>query len=180
MAGPLPRRAPARQNFGEDQARRATAAPTRIARPRHFGLAAGDLQRRIDGDGQGARLAGDVGDEGDRRAELSDRAGEAEHRAGQHAGQAERQGDGPEVCQRDAPSVRAAPSSRRSTASTDSRIARTISGKAMIAAASAAPVQRNMKVRPSQSAKKRPAGPLVPNAMSSSQPVTTGGRTSGR
>ncbi len=84
------------------------------------------------------------------------------------------------VRSREAPSVCAASSSRRSTASMEIRIARTISGKAMIAAASAAPVQRNMKVRPNQSAKKRPAGPLLPNASSNSQPVTTGGRTSGK
>ncbi len=49
---------------------------------------------------------------------------------------------------RDAPSVAAACSSFGSTASIDSRIARTISGKAMIAAASAAPVQRKAKTIP--------------------------------
>jgi hypothetical protein len=84
------------------------------------------------------------------------------------------------VRQGPAPSVRAAPSSRRSTASIDNRIARTISGSAITAAASAAPVQRNMKVTPSVSAKNRPAGPLAPKASNSSQPVTTGGSTSGR
>ena len=66
--------------------------------------------------------------------------------AGQHAGQAQRQRDRREACATARrPSVRAAPSSRRSTASIDRRIARTISGSAITAAASAAPVQRNIK-----------------------------------
>ena len=79
-----------------------------------------------------------------------------------------------------APSVRAAASNRWSTASIDSRIARTISGKAMTALASAAPVQRNIKVTPSVRSSSAPTGPVAPNASSNSQPVTTGGTTSGR
>ena len=47
-----------------------------------------------------------------------------------------------------APSVLAASSSRLSTLSMESLIARTISGKPMIAQASAAPVQRNDKTMP--------------------------------
>ncbi len=82
--------------------------------------------------------------------------------------------------QPEAPSVRAAPSSRRSTASIDSRIARTISGSAMIPAASAAPVQRKISVSPNQSCSRLPIGPRSPKPISSSQPVTTGGSTSGR
>jgi hypothetical protein len=50
-----------------------------------------------------------------------------------------------------APSVPAAASSLRSTASMESRIARTISGKPMIAQASAAPVQRKERTMPNQS-----------------------------
>ena len=49
---------------------------------------------------------------------------------------------------REPPSVRAATSSRGSIAAIDSRIARTINGKPMIADASAAPVQRNAKTMP--------------------------------
>ena len=47
-----------------------------------------------------------------------------------------------------APSVAAASSSRRSIASIDRRIARTISGNAMMPQASAAPVQRNENTMP--------------------------------
>ena len=50
-----------------------------------------------------------------------------------------------------APNVEAANSNRRSTISNDSRIARSISGNAITAAASAAPVQRKENVIPSQS-----------------------------
>ena len=50
-----------------------------------------------------------------------------------------------------APSVPAASSSLRSTASIDSRMARTISGKPMTAQASAAPVQRKEKTMPKAS-----------------------------
>ena len=49
---------------------------------------------------------------------------------------------------RPAPSVLAAASSRRSIVSNESRIARTISGKPMMPAASAAPVQRNATTMP--------------------------------
>ena len=78
-----------------------------------------------------------------------------------------------------APNVRAASSSRRSTASMERRMARTIKGKPMIAAASAAPVQRKAKVIPRVCSKNRPSGPCVPNSINNARPVTTGGRTSG-
>jgi hypothetical protein len=57
-----------------------------------------------------------------------------------------------------APSVRAACSSRGSTASSESRIERTISGTAITPAAIAAPVQRNITLIP-QPASQRPTGP---------------------
>ena len=60
-----------------------------------------------------------------------------------------------------------------------SRIARTISGSANTALACAAPVQRKITLTPSP-ASIRPNGPCAPNANSSSQPLTTGGSTSGR
>ena len=66
-----------------------------------------------------------------------------------------------------APSVPAASSSLRSTASIDSRMARTISGKPMTPQASAAPVQRNEKTMPKCSARKAPIGPRLPNRSSS-------------
>ena len=62
-------------------------------------LAARDLGEGVDRRRQRAGLAGDVRDEGDRRAELAHRLGEAEDRAGDHPGQDQRQGDeeeGPE------------------------------------------------------------------------------------
>ena len=62
-----------------------------------------------------------------------------------------------------APSVPDASSSRRSTASSDSQIARTISGKPMTAAASAAPVQRKARTRPKASSSQPPTMPLRPN-----------------
>jgi len=52
-----------------------------------------------------------------------------------------------------APSVPAASSRRRSTASIESRIARTIRGNPMTAHASAAPVQRNENTMPNCSAR---------------------------
>ena len=66
-----------------------------------------------------------------------------------------------------APSVPAAASSRRSTASIDSRMARTISGKPMTPQASAAPVQRKEKTMPKCSARKAPIGPRLPKLSSS-------------
>jgi len=62
----------------------------------------------------------------------------------------------------EAPSVPAASSSLGSTASIASRIARTISGKAITAAASAAPVQRKAKVKPNQSQRVAPTQPRPP------------------
>ena len=64
--------------------------------PRDRRLAARHLQPGVDCQRQGARLARDVAGESDRRAELAERAREAEHGPGQHAGQAERQGNGQE------------------------------------------------------------------------------------
>jgi hypothetical protein len=63
-----------------------------------------------------------------------------------------------------APSVPAASSRRRSTASTDSRIARTISGNPITAQASAAPVQRKAKTMPRLWPRKCPIGPFLPNS----------------
>ena len=80
---------------------------------------------------------------------------------------------------RPAPSVVAACSSFGSTPSIPIRIARTISGKAMIAAASTAPVQRNAKTMPI-SAKNPPTRPCVPKVKSNRYPVTTGGKISGK
>ena len=62
-----------------------------------------------------------------------------------------------------APSVPAAASSRRSTASMERRIARTISGNAMTPQASAAPVQRKAKTMPKCWSRKAPTGPRRPN-----------------
>lgn len=67
---------------------------------------------------------------------------------------------------RPAPSVAAACSSRGSTASMASRIARTISGNAMIAAASAAPVQRKANTMPNWS-RNAPTVPRRPKVSSS-------------
>ena len=66
-----------------------------------------------------------------------------------------------------APRVRAVASSPRSTASRDSRMARTISGKPITAAATAAPFQVKATVTPNQSASKAPTGPRRPSSSSS-------------
>ena len=66
-----------------------------------------------------------------------------------------------------APSVPAACSSLRSTASIDSRIGRTSSGNAMMPQASAAPVQRNANTMPKWSASQPPTRPRRPNVSSS-------------
>ena len=68
---------------------------------------------------------------------------------------------------RAAPSEPAACSSRGSTASIDSRMARTISGNAMIAAASAAPVQRKAKTIPNHWSRWLPIHPRRPKVRSS-------------
>ena len=82
--------------------------------------------------------------------------------------------------QRPAPSVRAACSSRISTPSSARRIARTISGKDITAAARTAPRQLKAKVRPNQSYSHSPIKPRRPMEISSRYPTTTGGNTSGR
>src|SRR4029453_4635721 len=73
-----------------------------------------------------------------------------------------------------------APPRRWATASIDRRIARTISGKPMIADASAAPVHRNAKTIPNHSLSRLPMGPRLPNSTSTANPTTTGGNTRGR
>ena len=65
-----------------------------------------------------------------------------------------------------APSVAEAASSFRSTASMESRMARTISGKPITAQARAAPVQRKAKTMPN-CARNAPTGPLVPKVSNS-------------
>ena len=56
----------------------------------------GRLDQRIDRRRNGLGLAGNVRHEGDGRAEFADRLGKAEHHAGEHAGQRQRQRDGEE------------------------------------------------------------------------------------
>ena len=63
-----------------------------------------------------------------------------------------------------APSVQDASSSLVSTASIESRIARTSSGKPITPQASAAPVQRNENTMPNVSARNAPITPRRPNA----------------
>src|SRR5436190_6074885 len=58
------------------------------------GIAVRDLREGVDRSRQRLRLAGNVGDEGDGGAELAERLGEAQHHAGDDAGQCERQRDG--------------------------------------------------------------------------------------
>src|SRR3954468_17420382 len=79
-----------------------------------------------------------------------------------------------------APSVAAAASSPGSTASSDWRTARTSSGRPITAQASAAPVQRKMKVMPRNSSRKAPIGPRRPSNSRRKYPTTTGGSTKGR
>jgi len=67
------------------------------------GALAGRLGGGIDGRGQGQGLAGNGADKGDGCPELSEGAGEAQHRAGRHAGGDERQGDATEDCERGCP-----------------------------------------------------------------------------
>jgi hypothetical protein len=78
-----------------------------------------------------------------------------------------------------APSVPAASSSLRSTASMERRMERTISGKPMTPQASAAPVQRKDSTTPNHSSSREPMAPRRPNRTSNRKPVTTGGRISG-
>ena len=79
-----------------------------------------------------------------------------------------------------APRVRAAASSPGSTLSMPRRTARTISGKDITAVASAAPSVVKTRRMPNQSLSGPPIGPRTPNSISSPQPTTTGGTTSGR
>ncbi len=58
------------------------------------------LQRRVEGERQRARLAGNVGYEGDDRTELAEPGGERRHRAREHARQHQRQRDGEEAVER--------------------------------------------------------------------------------
>ncbi|SSN11321.1 Uncharacterised protein [Klebsiella pneumoniae] len=82
--------------------------------------------------------------------------------------------------QRLAPRVLAACSSLTSTPSSARRMARTISGKDITAAASTAPRQLKAKLMPNQSYSQLPINPRRPMATSSRYPTTTGGSTSGR
>ena len=128
--------------------------------PQRAGIAARHLGEGVDRRRQRLRLAGDVGDEGDGGAELAHRLGEAQDHAGDDAGQDQRQGDGQRTPRRGlAPSVPAASSSLRSTASIDSRIARTISGKPMTAAGQrrAGPAERRRRCRNARRGRRRPA-----------------------
>jgi hypothetical protein len=65
-----------------------------------------------------------------------------------------------------APSVAAAASTRASIASTDRRMARTINGNPITAAATAAPVQRNATTTPKVLSSHAPTGPLRPSRSS--------------
>jgi hypothetical protein len=67
----------------------------------------------------------------------------------------------------DAPSVAAASSLLRSIASMARRMARTIRGKLITAAASAAPVQRNDRTMPNVCSRNSPRGPRRPNKIRS-------------
>ena len=64
--------------------------------PQRGRVAVGRLGQRVDGDGNRARLAGNIGDEGDGGAELAEAAGEGEHQAGENARRHQRQGDAAE------------------------------------------------------------------------------------
>ena len=112
---------------------------------RHRGaVAARHLRERVDRRRDGLRLAGNVGHESDGGAEFAERSGEGQHHAGDHAGQRQRQRDGEKQPDAVGAEVVAASSSRRSIASIDSLIARTISGNAMMpqASARAGPAER--------------------------------------
>src|SRR5712691_6030565 len=61
--------------------------------PQRRKIAAGDLDQRIDRGRQRLGFAGDVRDEGDRRAKLAKRAGKGEDHAGDDPRQDQRQGD---------------------------------------------------------------------------------------
>src|SRR3546814_13192327 len=80
----------------------------------------------------------------------------------------------------DTPRVRAAPSSRASTSSIASRIARTTRGRAMMPAPNAAPVRPNMTEMPNQYSSQPPTGTLSPNSKYKQNPVEQGDVTEGR
>src|SRR3569623_2585486 len=94
---------PPREQLGSDQGGERQRDRDR-RQPPHQCVAAGRLERGVDGARQRPRLAGHVGDEGDRRAELAQPAREAEHGAREDAGQAQRQREGGKA----APAPRAA------------------------------------------------------------------------
>ncbi len=66
-----------------------------------------------------------------------------------------------------APRLRAASSSRGSTASSDRATARTISGKAITPAAREAPAELNTSLTPNSRSRGAPRGPRTPKARSS-------------
>ena len=165
--GSTPDAAPqrARRPLGEHQ----PAQPEQEREPRQprgERIATGRLQRRVQRKRQRARLARNVGGEGDDRAELA----EARRKAmiapatmpGAISGSVivQNRSIGP------APRVRAPSSSPGSIASSDSRIARTISGKVMTAVASAAPAEVKARRMPKADSSHAPSGPRVPNTSS--------------
>ena len=91
------KRMPARRaNHSEATSAASEMTIATTTRRQRRGVAAGDLRERVDRGRDGLRLARDVGDEGDGGAELAERLGEAQHHAGDDAGQRERQRDGEE------------------------------------------------------------------------------------
>ena len=103
-------------------------------------IAVGRLRRAVDRQRQRPRLARNVRREGDRRAELAEARGEGDDCSRPGCRAASAAGDGEErrrSARRRACAPR--PRARGSTASSDRRIARTISGNDITAAASAAP-----------------------------------------
>ena len=112
------------------------------------GVAARHLRQRVDRRRDGLRLARDVGDESDGGAEFAERAGKGQHRAGDDAGQRQRQRHRDEVPERAGAERRRGVFQLRSIASIDSRMARTISGNAMTPQEITAPVQRNANTMP--------------------------------
>ena len=82
-------------HFGGDQ-RRERNHDGDDHQPQRRGVAVRGLDQRIDRRGDGLGLAGNIRHEGNGRAEFADRLGKAEHHAGQHARQRQRQCDGQE------------------------------------------------------------------------------------
>ncbi|CCC05713.1 unnamed protein product [Sordaria macrospora k-hell] len=177
---PTPAAAP-RQRFGQDQ-RDQRQRHRHAGKPHDAGLATRHLQRAVDRDRQRCRLARHVGDEGDRRPELAERTREAQHHAGQHAGQAERRGHRPKDTrtprtQRPRDAFQPPVDTRRST----NGIARTNQRQRHHRRCDRPrPDQRNSTLTPNQAWSQPPIGPFGAKASSKSHPVTTGGSTNGK